>query len=104
MAELVGEDEPVGYLRHGHRLSTSPHAIGRHGGIDSATMGYGRFRDAPMTPTLLSSLSDSDYLLVRATGASELRGLDEDALLDLQDSGQARQPLNSHTASGARRT
>jgi hypothetical protein len=57
-----------------------------------------------MTPTLLSSLSDSDYLLVRATGASELRGLDEDALLDLQDSGQARQPLNSHTASGARRT
>jgi hypothetical protein len=47
-----------------------------------------------MTPTLLSSLSDSDYLLVRATGAGELRGLDEDALLDLH--GRIRRARNKH--------
>ena len=47
-----------------------------------------------MTPTLLSSLSESDYLLVRATDAGELRGLDEDALLDLH--GRIRRARNKH--------
>lgn len=47
------------------------------------------------SPKLLGTLSESDFLLVRATQPSELRALDEEALIELH--ARVRQARNKHS-------
>lgn len=46
------------------------------------------------SPSLLATLNESDFLLVRATAPAELRGLDEDELLELH--ARVRRARNKH--------